>query len=255
MQQIADELKYACDQFDRSEWLRILMSCTGRASTETAKSKYYQVRSICRLARSVAQRYKRNGIRKSARYDAQRVADYVVSIPDRTRRCVETFRNLSKEKQTDQVVNLLLTWIIFWASAGGNDMEGGLPDLDLALCISDHRNIVSHTVLLGLGTEIALRLAVELLSEVYHRLPEPHSRAWDTSYQFIQKHKNASICAIWAGIGLHFLKDASLFADATKPYTGLPVPLPMEAHQALFAANGIACEATAFAGNKRDSSD
>lgn len=245
-QQIAAELSFACRQIDRRDWWHILLKSAGRASSDTVTSKCRQVRNLGRLARSTGQRYIRDGVRNSARGDAGRAKQFVAGLPSRIRTYADEFRRLTRQQQADQVVDMMLTWIIFWASAGGSDLEGGLPDIDLAFGIGNHRNVVSHTVLLGLGSEIALRLGIEVFGEIYSRLPSHHMRAWDSSYRFLQTHRRASINAMWAGIGAHFLKDANLFAEATKPYTGMPISMPMDVHQALFAANGAACEAAAF---------
>lgn len=44
--QLANELKYACRQIDSKDWLHILLRSTGRVSSDTAVSKYNQVRNL-----------------------------------------------------------------------------------------------------------------------------------------------------------------------------------------------------------------
>ncbi len=245
-QQVAEELSYACGQIDNSEWLKILYTSAWRASKEAAFSKYCQFRKLGNLFISTGKRYRRDGIYESLCNDAICVKNYAFSVPRRIKDFIDKFKQMSSSQQSDQVVDMVLTWIIFWASAGGSDLEGGLPDLDLAFGIGNHRNLFTHTILLGLGSEIALRMRVDVFCKIHSKLPTNHLRAWDSAHAFIQKHKQSSINALWAGIGAHFLKDANLFSDATKPYIGLPDSMPMGMHQMLFAANGAACEAVAF---------
>lgn len=243
---IAGELRYACSGLTNTEWFSLTARCLGRASVDTGKSKLISFKNAGRSMCQTAKRYHRDGMKTAASDDYVRAKEYVLRLPERARNTFEVFRELTRSQQQDQLVDFMLTWIVFWASAGGADLEGGLPDTDLMLGIGAHRNIFSHTLLLGFETEIGLRFAVELMQELRCRLPNPHCRAWDTSCEFLEKHKRASIAAMWAGIGLHFVRDANLLAAGTKPLDGLPVPAPMEVHQALYAANGVACEISAL---------
>ena len=132
--------------------------------------------------------------------------------------------------------------MIFFASAGGFDLEGGLPDQDLKFGIGKHRHIFSHSVILGFGAEFVMRYVMLFLSIIYTKLPSSHHEIWDKMHEFIQKNKNLAIGAMWMGIGAHLLKDAGLFADKIKPYAGLPGSHSMSFHKGLFATNAAVAE-------------
>lgn len=134
-----------------------------------------------------------------------------------------------------------MTLGIFFAAGGGLDFEGGLPDTDIAVGgIGAHRSIYTHSILLGFGVEFTARFGIMNLNELRHRLPADHHPAWDKIYHFMDSNKHLFIGAMWVGIGTHLLKDSGLFIGNSKPYADLPVSMPMDAHNGMFAANGVA---------------
>jgi len=237
--QIASELKLACGRFTLGDWPRLLARCATAACLDTAVAKKNQAVRIGSKLQQTWRRYRDEGFGQSLRHDLQSTKEWAVSVPGRLKSIIERFRSMTRGQQANEVANSLLAWIIFWASAGGADLEGGLPDADLMLGIDDHRNFISHSIFLGLGAEVGLRFAAGLFDEICDRLPPGHSKAWDTSRAFLRANKHRAIVAIWAGIGAHFLKDAALLGTP-KPYVWLPGSMPIDAHKALFAANSAA---------------
>lgn len=245
LQRLAYEIRYATSGFSTQDWVRIVGSCAALAAKDTAISKVNTAKAVGKALSNTVKRYSQQGVVAAAQDDLNTLKLSIYNLPVQAQRTIQTFRALSPDAQREQASSLLLTMIVFWAAAGGSDLEGGLPDTDLLLGPGLHRNAFSHTIFLGLGMEFAMRMGVAVLSEIHSHLPVRHARAWDNVHDFVEKNKTLAVSAVWAGIGLHFLKDANLFAHATKPYVGLPGTHPMGVHQALFAANGAACEAIA----------
>ncbi len=236
------ELKYALSGLTSGELLNILKDASIEAGKTTAKNKVEAVKGFAKSMNNTISRYRRDGIKDSLESDFLKAKDFAKQVPDKFRNVYNNFIGLSREEQIEQLAVLILTVSIFYLSAGGSDIEGGLPDMDIAIGgIGVHRNLFSHTILLGFGIEFGARLGIRLFGALQERLPENHLPVWDKTYSFLDTHKDKGIAAMWAGIGLHLLKDSGILIGGVKPYTGLPGSMTMEAHQALFAANGLAC--------------
>lgn len=124
------------------------------------------------------------------------------------------------------------------ASSGGLGGDGGLPDIDIPLFgIGAHRSPFTHSVLIGAGTEALVALLIRTVIRVRGKLPGAHDPVFDT----FAAHGNELLDAISRGVSIglayHLLVDA---LAQPAPYHGLPVPLPLEVHQAVLAANGVA---------------
>lgn len=155
----------------------------------------------------------------------------------------------SKDEKIEYVATAIMGVMIFYASAGGTDFEGGIPDSDLMLGIGFHRHLLSHSIIIGFLVEIMMRSGVEIINKSYCNLPADHHVFWDNVHHYINKHKGVAVGAMWAGISVHLLQDSGIFGHGMKPYTGIPFEMSMEAHQGLFAANGTA--SAIIAGNMK----
>lgn len=136
--------------------------------------------------------------------------------------------------------------LIFYASAGGEDIEGRIPDSDLNLGIGFHRHFVSHSIIMGFIVEFLMKTGIEILNKSYKNLPNKHDSFWYKSNNFINKHKGVAIGAMWMGISAHLLKDSGIIGYGVKQYNGIPIELSMITHQSLFAANGAASARFAY---------
>ncbi|MCZ2845126.1 MAG: hypothetical protein O2U61_01290 [Candidatus Bathyarchaeota archaeon] len=152
----------------------------------------------------------------------------------------DEFLKKSRDEKIEIMASGLMGVLIFYASAGGDDFEGGIPDLDLEMGIGYHRNIVSHSIISGFIIEFLMRAGVEIINKSHKNLPELHHSFWDRSHKFINSNKNIAVGSMWAGISVHLIQDAGLMHARTKPYTGIPLEMSMDAHQGLFTANGTA---------------
>lgn len=156
---------------------------------------------------------------------------------------IEEFNQLDFTQKKDIIVSGL-----FWAGmvflvGGGSDFEGGAPDLDIKTGgIGNHRNVFFHTILLALLLEFILRFVVNLLRNGRKYLPHDHSVIWtgvDRLIKELERNENIMVSGIWVGMAIHLLKDANIFADRVKPYTGIPRELSMQAHQNILATNSF----------------
>ncbi|MGI5852709.1 MAG: hypothetical protein ACOX8I_00115 [Bacillota bacterium] len=237
LRKIASELLQACQQLSSREWMCLLLRALRKAGYATAKTKIEAISRFVVSATGTAKRYAKNGFSKSVSEDCQRILSGIHDLPEKARQQIGAFMALPREKRIEQVISLSMTCLIFYFSAGGSDLEGGLPDLDIKAGIGGHRNIFSHSILLGLGTEFTLRLITELILLSYDRLSTPHHSIWDKMHSFIVRNSHLAIAALWAGIGAHLLKDAALLSPRTKAVVGLPGSHPMKFHQAFLASN------------------
>jgi hypothetical protein len=125
----------------------------------------------------------------------------------------------------------------FGAGSGGLDGNGGIPDLDLLVDIGVHRSPVTHTLVIGVLTEgLALALA-DLAAQVHDNLPVSHDPMWDSLARIGGPLTHNLAVGASAGLAYHLMVDALIQPGALH---GLPIELPMEAHQSILAASGLA---------------
>lgn len=245
--QLAGDLRAACTGLSPGEWTLLVGQCLLAAAVDTGRTRARSLRDTVVAACHTGERYVRLGPRRAAGEDMARLRDGIAAAPGRVRQAWRELRALPLSGQVDEVVGLILTWAVFSATAGGADLEGGLPDTDLLIGVGAHRSVFTHTILLGLEAETAMRLALRIIDRLIDRMPASRHPVWARIAAFLGRSRDRAITAVWAGIGAHLIKDAGLLhPGATKPVTGLPFSMPMTAHQAFLAANGVAAEAVAL---------
>lgn len=241
LSQLLDELKYALKDLTTEELISIFLEASAKSAKTTIQQKTVSLQKAWRVSKDTFLRYKSDGLIESAMNDAKRLNDFVQSLPDKVKNVYYNFLKLSRDEQIEMVAVTIMTAAIFFAVSGGLDLEGGLPDTDIAIAgIGHHRSIFSHSIIIGLGIEFTGRFSILVMEKIKNRLPANHHQIWDTVYRFIDNNKELAIAAMWLGIGTHLLKDSGLFGGGVKPYADLPGSMPIEAHQGLFAANGVA---------------
>jgi hypothetical protein len=124
----------------------------------------------------------------------------------------------------------------FGAGSGGLDGNGGIPDLDLMVDIGAHRSPITHTVIAGILTEGLLLAFADLAAELHAKLPIQHDPVWDGLAEIGRPLTENLAIGASAGLAYHFLVDALVQPAA---YHGLPLEMPIEGHQFIFAANGL----------------
>lgn len=201
--------------------------------------------------------YEKNGISNELIKDLRLTSEFIKKSPSKLiqvgynikTKTIDLNNNFIKKTRDEKIEIIsvgVMGVLIFFASAGGEDLEGGIPDSDLNLGVGVHRHFVSHSLIMGFVVEFLMRSGIEILNKSHKNLPIEHHSFWDKSNNYINKHKGVAIGAMWAGISAHLLKDSGVFGHGVKPYVGLPFEMSMEAHQGLSAANGAASAIFAY---------
>lgn len=143
-----------------------------------------------------------------------------------------------KADPAPELAKIAVVAIAALASSGGVDGNGGLPDIDIPLMgIEAHRSPFTHSILIGAGVETIVGVFIRVTLLTHSKLPTNHDPVWD---QFA-KHGPELLQAISQGTSLglayHLMVDGLL---QPAPYHGLPIEMPLAAHQAILAANGLA---------------
>ena len=124
----------------------------------------------------------------------------------------------------------------FIAGSGGADGNGGIPDTDIVMFgIGDHRSLFTHSIIAGIVVEGAIMALADLAGIVCDKLPVGQRSAfWDQLSGAKDQIAGQLSAGASAGIAYHLAVDATLQPAA---YKDLPISMPMEAHQMLFALN------------------
>lgn len=235
---VTDEFRAACQGVAPVEWNMLVLRALYRASVDSVKNKALGLRSTARLAWGTFTRYRTLGARRAGGDDLQRAWGFMRKLPPQAMKFYRQFRSLPRESQQSGITELLLTWITYFASTCNTQMEGGPPDVDVVLAVANPENFLFYTAVIGLGPELALRFGLEVIREIYPKLPQEHSQAWDDSYNFIIDYIKAPAYIIWAGVGANFLNEAQIVTpeEGAKPIT------PEESHRIIEAASESAHE-------------
>jgi hypothetical protein len=249
---LLDDLRSACLGLTPAQWAWLVAACAGNAAATTAGRRATAVVSSVGSATAKAKRYVRLGVRAAAAEDLTSTQHMIEALPSRLTATFEQFRALNRARQVDEVAQLLVTWLAFFAAGGGPDLEGGLPDLDMAIAgMGAHRHVFSHSILLGLGVETSLRFSLAMMDALVDRMPEDRDPVWAKITETSRRYTDRSAAGIWAGIGAHLVNDAGLLGlGATKPVVGLPMHLSMAGHKLFLAANGAAALVAAKPGRE-----
>lgn len=240
-EKLISDLKYALKDLTSEELFDILKQTSLQSLKTTWETKKNSIKRTSTFIKENFDRYKNNGLTESLKHDAKRLNDFLIKLPDDISNVYNNFLKLKREEQIEVIIVTIVTVAIFFTAAGGTDLEGGIPDSDIAIAgIDSHRSAVTHSIFIGLGIEFTGRFSLHLLEIIRHRMPVNRHQIWDTVYSFIDKHKEKAIAAMWLGIGAHLLKDSGVFGGGVTPYKDLPLSMPIEGHQGLFAANGVA---------------
>ena len=143
-----------------------------------------------------------------------------------------------KDNPSEAAPKLLVLVLASVAASGGMDGNGGVPDLDIPLMgIGAHRSPFTHSIIIGSLLETALMLLTRIVLISHKNLPNTHDPLWDgivrQSVMILKAAgKGASI-----GIAYHLMVDAVVQPGT---YHDIPFDMPLEAHQATFAANSVA---------------
>lgn len=244
---LAYDLKYALKDLTSEELWEIFKQSAIESGKVTYETKKKALKQTGQVLKTTFDRYKQNGIIESAKSDASKLKDFTLALPDKVQIVYNNFLKLNREEQVEIVIVTFLTLAIFFACAGGTDLEGGIPDIDLAIGgVAHHRSILTHSILIGLGIEFTGRFTILTLEKIKDRMPVDRHQVWEKVFHYINKHKDKAMAAMWLGIGAHLIKDSGIFGGGVTPYKDIPLGMPMEMHQSIFAANGVASSIFSF---------
>ncbi len=172
------------------------------------------------------------------KFPARMFRDFSEVVRTRALLLETVWKSMSDEERKDTAIDFLVIVFSAFIVGGGVDMEGGMPDLDIKTGIGNHRNVFSHTILLGLTLELALRFLGNILINLDERGIKPSSKLLSSVLNFVKDKHEKAIQGMWIGLFFHYLKDANLLSAKTKPYAGLN-GLSMGTHKGIFASNAI----------------
>ncbi len=248
LKHILEDMRYAASEINRSDLYEMFLTAVKESGSEMWQTKKNAVKNTWSLLKKGAEaacekvsEYRQKGAKQAFSEDIEELKDFVGSLPDKTKKIYTDFMELPKEQQTETALAVFFTIGIFFASCGGLDAEGGLPDTDIAIGgIGMHRSIFTHTVFMGLGLEFCSRFSLIFFNKIQQRLPEDKHPVWDKVYNFMNNNKHLFLGAMWLGIATHLLKDTGIITGGMKPYSELPNGLPIDVHQSLLDANTAA---------------
>lgn len=239
LEQLIYEFKYSLNALSEEDLNQLMKELLKISMKHTYRSKKKAVKNTASFLYKTSKRYAKNGIKKSMEDDGKKMVAFGKDLPQKGYQFYKYFRSLDGEDKVELIVSIFLFGLVFFAAGGGTDMEGGIPDMDIAMGgIGFHRSIFTHSIVSGLGMEITARFIILIIERFYQYLPAVHSKFWDKLYRIIEGSKETTIAAMWLGIGTHLLKDTGLIFGNAKPYVELTNGMSMSSHQGIFAANG-----------------
>lgn len=153
-------------------------------------------------------------------------------------RVVSVIGNAVKDDPKKNAPGILALALGFIAGSGGVDGNGGIPDTDITMFgIGDHRSLFTHSIIAGIVVEGSILAMADLAGIVCDKLPVgQRSEFWDQLSSAKSQIAGQLAAGASAGIAYHLAVDAMLQPAA---YKDLPISMPMEAHQMLFALNAV----------------
>jgi len=251
---LKSELEYALSGMKNEEIGALFKEIIIVAGHETWNNKKQAIQStvtgIKKLGKfilSKGQEYKEKGIKDTFTNDIETAKNSIKSLPGKLNEKYQKLQALSQSEKstliTEAVIYVFVFVLMASLTAGGPDLEGGLPDVDLNASIGLHRHPFTHSILIGFSAEIIIRIAFLSLEKIHSKLPDPHDGIWDEMHRISGNVKAAGIAGMWTGLAMHLLKDSNLlngFQAKTKAYSSLPISVSDNTHQLLFGVNAAA---------------
>jgi uncharacterized protein YifE (UPF0438 family) len=179
-----------------------------------------------------AHKYGRLGDHAKARADA--AVNTMSALVSKTYTSVAALHKWVAADPGEAIPELVVGTLAFLAAGGGLDGDGGIPDLDLLAGIGAHRSIFTHSVIAGAVVETSIYALVRIVDRIHKYLPPAHDPIWDHAIQRKDRIAAAITKGASAGIAYHLFVDGAV---QPAPYHGLPVPMPIQAHEAILEIN------------------
>jgi len=244
------ELEVALKQLSAAELATIVLA---KGTSDFAASILRRGVNIARLIGSLeeaTQREAQNGAsawkagpEAFSSYVNERVSSGVSSIRNVGEKLVSAIGRI-KDDPASELTKICVVAIAALASSGGIDGNGGLPDIDIPLMgIEAHRSPFTHSILIGAGVETVVSVFIRIALLTHSKLPSDHDPVWDQFAKHAPELLEAISKGTSLGLAYHLMVDGLL---QPAPYHGLPIEMPLLAHQAILAANGFAEGLDAF---------
>lgn len=242
---LQQELRQALGQLESKElWALagLMLTHGGKSTVRRGKALLnlgsqvvsWTARESASLAKSAVQKDGMSQYLQQAAHRAQATASDATSwISQQASVLNAAFQANPTEALSDIVVGVLMFSLV----GGGLDGDGGLPDTDLAFGIGWHRSPLTHSILAGVAVEVLLVGMCELVAKIHRYLPAQHDPLWDSLLATKDRIARAAMTGASTGLAYHLMADAIVQPGA---YHGLPVHMPMEAHQTAIASNAVA---------------
>ena len=146
---------------------------------------------------------------------------------------IKTIRTDPKEK----IPALIAGVLGFEMASGGLDGDGGMPDLDLALGIAEHRSLLTHSILMGSVVEAAVLTTVILGMQLKTNMPQNHDPVWDKLDLDNSELIQALLIGTSTGMAYHMGIDTTVDGGGT--YAAIE-GMPLEVHQIIMGLNAFA---------------
>ncbi|WGS65196.1 hypothetical protein [Marinitoga aeolica] len=244
--EIKEDLILMINNLKESDFNEILIDSFKESIYFTFTNKGHQlikiIKSIPKVIKSTSEFLKSIKIEDIKKFKFKKLLYIPKNILSESKKIIQEkyteFNNLTFKEKKGKIVNVLLFSLMTLITAGGVDLEGGVPDLDIKLFgIGGHRNIFFHSIIIGFILEFSLRFILKLVqkSKEYGYLPS--NIFWKTIYN-LSLREDVLVNGAWIGLSLHFFKDANIFGGRVKPYSGIRGK-SMSFHKRLFATNGL----------------
>lgn len=240
-QRLIAELRYALGKTSSTE----LAAWLARIGVETGKIGVRRVKNLGRVVQSVGRAASDEIERMSVANKRNETGAYLSGLKSRItgfirRSGTKVARTCSalKSNPRESAIELSTFLIAFYLGSGGLDGDGGVPDLDLDLGIANHRSIFTHSIITGIGVEMASFAFIDLAAVVHGQLPAGHDALWDELLAGGDRIARMFSNGASLGIAYHLGIDATVDGGGT--YKDLPFSVPQEWHQAIAAGNATA---------------
>jgi hypothetical protein len=174
-------------------------------------------------------------LQEHATQRGQALTQTLSDFSDRTADQLAVLRSMTDNPE--QLARLAVGTVFAFASSGGIDADGGIPDLDLELGIGFHRSIFTHSIISGSVVEALFYALATLTAIAYQHLPTEHDPFWDLVERHREQFVTAAVAGSSAGIAYHLFVDGAIQHGA---YHDLPWSMPQEGHDAILEANSAA---------------
>ena len=241
---IYDELAFAISRTDR----KILTEWGSRSAVRFVKLGGRRINTLSATVKSLGNSSKTElfGLLQSIRENRLRshvgdrtaaAIDGSISFTKSGAQVIGTIGSALIDDPRSNAPKVVAAFIGFYAGSGGVGGNGGIPDMDLLAGIGAHRSIFTHSIIAGVVADGLLLATTDLATQVYDKLPIDHDPLWDSFVAKASSLTDALGVGASVGIAYHLLVDAAI---QPAPYHDLPFAMPIEGHQSILAANGIA---------------